>query len=532
MDLNTSNMLVLLTFFGALRIAFHAFKIGLTMSRGWLAVAGLCMLLGGIGLLYFPARAGYLCGPVFIVFCLMPSMASRYLARLTYQGNYGRARWITRIMACLHPADGIPSQVKIADAIHSAMNGDLTAVDRLLDKHAKVDHPVSCVGVLQLLRMKNKWADILELCEKEPVQRMMRDVPSFPVYRLRALFETGRLHEALQYYLHLRKHGPPRVYRVLQILGTDIFLFAFTGRVHSLQKLLDKKRIGSTPMGRYWLTTAKWVSGDASAMEDFRKMADAEDAIMRHAAERQLKNPPASTPPLTDAENELLDAVDCELNHACRYGHRTAKGKKAFVTFGIAGLIILMFAVELSGGGARNLLHLWHLGALDADKVCEGQYWRLIAALFLHFGWLHVTFNLFALLYFGPFVEASLGHLRFSICYFLTGMGSMLLLVLFIQLEWLQPMIVMGASGSIMGLIGATGAILFHGWRVDAAAFARRRFMDIGLLIILQTLFDIITPEVSFTAHISGVVLGFIITLVLQANLGVRKTGQRVECEQ
>lgn len=95
------------------------------------------------------------------------------------------------------------------DAIHCAINGDSTAADQFLDKHANAAHPVALSGVLQLLRMKNKWAEILALCEKQAVQRLMRNVPVFAVYRLRALFETGRLHEAFQYYLHLKKHMSP-----------------------------------------------------------------------------------------------------------------------------------------------------------------------------------------------------------------------------------------------------------------------------------------------------------------------------------
>ena len=209
MELNTSNILLLLTFFASISISFTVIKTHLAMSRGWLVVTTACLLHGGIGLIYFPTRAGYLCGPVFIVFCLIPLMASRYLNRLTYQGNYAWARWIIRMIACLHPADGIPSQVRILDAIHCAMNGDFTAADQFLDKHANAAHPVALNGVLQLLRMKNKWAEILALCEKQAVQRVMRNVPVFPAYRLRALFETGRLHEAFQYYLHLKKHMSP-----------------------------------------------------------------------------------------------------------------------------------------------------------------------------------------------------------------------------------------------------------------------------------------------------------------------------------
>ena len=82
-------------------------------------------------------------------------------------------------------------------------------------------------------------------------------------------------------------------------------------------------------------------------------------------------------------------------------------------------------------------------------------------------------------------------------------------------------MIVIGASGSIMGLIGSTGAILLRGWRVDSAAIAHRRLTGICIIIALQTFFDMITPQVSLSAHIIGAGLGFLITLILHVNLSV-----------
>jgi hypothetical protein len=107
------------------------------------------------------------------------------------------------------------------------------------------------MGVMQLLRMKSRWEEILALSGTEPVQRIMQKVPVLRVYRLRALFETGGLHQAMQYYLDLKKNLPPQVCQMLRYMGSDIFLFAFTGRICSLYKVLNKMRIADTPIGRY-----------------------------------------------------------------------------------------------------------------------------------------------------------------------------------------------------------------------------------------------------------------------------------------
>jgi membrane associated rhomboid family serine protease len=75
----------------------------------------------------------------------------------------------------------------------------------------------------------------------------------------------------------------------------------------------------------------------------------------------------------------------------------------------------------------------------------------------------------------------------------------------------LQDDFVVGASGSILGLIGASAAILVQAWVRHRAIAARRRLVSILLIVLLQAVFDLMTPQVSFTAHLSGAVFGFLI---------------------
>src|SRR5215471_7582211 len=56
-----------------------------------------------------------------------------------------------------------------------------------------------------------------------------------------------------------------------------------------------------------------------------------------------------------------------------------------------------------------------------APAVLTGEYWRLLAALFLHGGFLHLGFNLFALYVLGPPLERAIGTMRFAACYVLSG---------------------------------------------------------------------------------------------------------------
>jgi rhomboid protease GluP len=115
----------------------------------------------------------------------------------------------------------------------------------------------------------------------------------------------------------------------------------------------------------------------------------------------------------------------------------------------------------------------------------------------------------------GPFVEFALGLKRYLILYLVAGVGSMSIVMLAASGPDGQQMTV-GASGCIMGLVGATGALMLRGWLRERALSARRRLMATLVIILMQTAFDFVIPQVSMTAHLSGALLGFTITLLLR----------------
>jgi rhomboid protease GluP len=170
---------------------------------------------------------------------------------------------------------------------------------------------------------------------------------------------------------------------------------------------------------------------------------------------------------------------------------------------------VLMFSLELAGGGSMDEGSLMRLGALMPDLVVAGQAWRLLAAAFLHYGWLHLTMNMFALLVLGPYVESRLGSLRFLLLYLLVGvLDNALYVVLAVSGHAAQELLV-GASGAIMGLVGVSAAIFLRGWRQEKSSLARRNLFNMVFLVGLQSVFDLNVPQVSFLCHILGVLTGF-----------------------
>jgi membrane associated rhomboid family serine protease len=176
-------------------------------------------------------------------------------------------------------------------------------------------------------------------------------------------------------------------------------------------------------------------------------------------------------------------------------------------------LNIAAFCIELWRGALTNPITLHRLGALDFFAVIsKGEFWRLFTALFLHYNLLHLVFNLFALYVLGPPLERTIGAVRFAACYLIAGVGSTGGVVLLTLLKIVRPAELVGASGCIMGIVGAWAGFLLrhrHAWQ------AKQRLLNILLIIAIQILFDISTPQVSTSAHLCGLVTGFVIGLAV-----------------
>jgi rhomboid protease GluP len=152
--------------------------------------------------------------------------------------------------------------------------------------------------------------------------------------------------------------------------------------------------------------------------------------------------------------------------------------------------------------------------------VAAGDWWRLLAAMFLHYGWLHLTMNMLGLLLLGPFVEKSLGRVKFVATYLFSGLVSMAFVASVTHWRQMGDELLVGASGSIMGLVGATAIVWLRNWQTGRSHVALQRLRRVGLVIALQMVFDLVTPQVSMAAHTSGVITGCVVALLLTAGDG------------
>jgi membrane associated rhomboid family serine protease len=190
---------------------------------------------------------------------------------------------------------------------------------------------------------------------------------------------------------------------------------------------------------------------------------------------------------------------------------RRLRGAPAVFTF--IFLNIVAFLIEIAHRDWTEPLTLHRLGALEPYFVIAyGEYWRLVTALFLHGGPVHLLFNLFALYVLGPPLERAIGALRFCTCYLISGIGSSAGVVVLALVGLTQATQLVGASGSIMGIVGAWAGFLL---RHRHAPSVKQRLQNILIIVVIQIAFDLSTPQVSMAAHLCGLITGFLVGLVI-----------------
>jgi membrane associated rhomboid family serine protease len=182
------------------------------------------------------------------------------------------------------------------------------------------------------------------------------------------------------------------------------------------------------------------------------------------------------------------------------------------------------FLFEISAGDLNDSEVLHRIGALDPDSVLiQHEYWRLFTALFLHGGFVHLLFNVFALYVLGPLLERSIGTVRFVACYLVSGLASGAGVVVLILIGLMQPVQLVGASGSIMGIVGAWAGFLI---RHRHAPYAKQELANMGMIVAIQVIFDLSTPQVSMAAHLCGLIAGFFLGLILAPQRGFLTPGR------
>ena len=142
------------------------------------------------------------------------------------------------------------------------------------------------------------------------------------------------------------------------------------------------------------------------------------------------------------------------------------------------------------------------------------QLWRLVTYQFLHstFVFSHILMNMLFLYFFGTMLEPVWGSRKFLIFYLICGAAGGLLYPLLVLVGWLNEGYLVGASGSILGVLAAV-AILFPTSRILFFGLFPVRVRIVAIIFLVFAVLTLLRPYQignagGEAAHLGGMIAG------------------------
>ncbi len=470
----------------------------------WRALAAVAAL-AVVASVLVPDWAPWITAATFAAIIWVPGVLQRLVNAATRRQDFVRAAWLARLTRTLTPhfrsLDN--QQWRLLDALALTARGRLAEADKALDilRREPVPAVVRLAATGQLCRLRGDWSllppSVGEAGDADPVGIAMR---------LRALNDSGD--RAAMLRLFAGQRGRLAAHRPMATLT----VMAACGQVAAVDRLLTGSlSVLTRPVRAYWRAAAAQAVGDPTGRLGLERLLDSPDRLMALTARQRLAAAPPV--PLTPEDQALLAqeaaAVPAELP--------TWIGD-APVTLALLALNLLAYSAEMLAGGGDDDAVLFRLGGLWPGAVLGGgEWWRLETALFLHLNLLHLGMNMVALVALGVRVERTTGPVATLFIYAAAGLASTSGVLWLTAAGILPDDALIGASGAIMGLLGALLVAGVRDWRRDRSAAALRGAAVMAAAVVLQAVFDLLTPEVSFSAHVCGLAGGIVAALAWRA---------------
>ncbi len=219
---------------------------------------------------------------------------------------------------------------------------------------------------------------------------------------------------------------------------------------------------------------------------------------------------PALNGPAAVRDPEILAAEGVTVPPAREVRRRPSwtKTPATYVLVGINCAVFLAMVLRGISPMSPTVDQLMHWGANNAGNVLVyGEWWRIVSAMFLHVGILHLATNMWCLWNLGLLAEPLMGSLGLFAAYILTGAAGNLLSTL---VNWVWPLhdgtsIVFpagaGASGAVFGIAGVL-IVLLKSNRLPIPQYELKRLRKSVIYFAAINLF--IGISISFGTHVIG----------------------------
>lgn len=545
MSLNSILLQIVLISCGALLLQ------GKRIATGLWAIAATNLLILGISYALQPSRAGWISGAIWGVTLLWPALILIRLNRLTQREQYAQAASLAQRWQLLQFIGGYLQCPDFLQGLDLAQRGQVQEALTLLSRYRQRSGAIGQNANLLYYRLTARWTEFLNWVELNFAEAELVKSPSaLAITYVRAQGEVGNLNRLLQTFEQIscssnisRDHNSFNLLRMM--------VLAFCGRRRPVQHIFDNAlSSASSATQRFWLATTTLAAGDRKAGQvQLKALRQEASAVFEGAIAYRLAHcTPIAQTQLSPTSLAILNQLETTVLGEVSLGDagRSRPGQRPLATYSLIGLNVAIFlsqsaaifltvaldsVQQLSQIPGLGLTSRWAynyalgiltLGPLVPEAVLAGQWWRLISAAFLHAGWVHIIANMVGLYYYGSFVEAKLGRAQFLLIYAITGIGSMAGMMGVALLQGELNLIGLGASGAVMGLLGTLLVMLLRSWQRSKSPLTAQHFRLLLVLVLLQTAMDFWIPQVSQSAHLTGLALGIGLGQLLLHRPGLR----------
>ena len=506
--------------------------VGRRASAEWLGVAGAV----GIG-------AG---GCLLVVGPLVRVLARRLVAA----ERTAIAMRLLDVAELLAPGSGVAEEKSLVRAMTEIREGRIEhTVDALTAaKHrAPADAQLAIDERIAMLYLTAyRWSDAIQyaethLFESPPpddgdgsLRRALGVAPPVWVELLGAYGRIGDLEQSAKMLARLEDVCAGRDDAALWIHRARVMFLALAGRIDAVRALVAPRqaRHMTAAARTYWIAVAHDHRGDrveaalAYAKARARSRGRPRELIDHALAALAARNAPPEPGDPGELSAELRGAHEAGGAKLAAVAHavvarieaaplpppiRLSRNRAPRAAWLLtATMLAVSAATAIWIGDTADAGVLVRAGALVRGAVAAGQWWRLIACLFVHVGVYHLLLNATALFVIGRLAERVFGGARMIAIFAAAGLAGACASYLGAPVG-----ISAGASGAVFGLLGALFIELLRRRRRYQSTWSRGMWSRLAIVIVAQLAYGAIYPMIDQWAHAVGLVTGVVFGVVL-----------------
>lgn len=184
--------------------------------------------------------------------------------------------------------------------------------------------------------------------------------------------------------------------------------------------------------------------------------------------------------------------------------------RQGVVTAALIGVCVVLFGLQkLVGQAFTDRMDLQamaqQVSSLPSARhigVAYGEWYRLVSSMFVHVNVVHLAMNMLSLWWIGVPVESRLGRSRYLAAYFVCGIAGSAASYAGLGAYGIS----LGASGAIFGLLGVLAVLAYR---------EKLNMQPVITVILLNLIFSFSVPDISWQAHVGGLVAGLLLGAAL-----------------